>query len=476
MPDKPPPQLPWGNPSTLQGVSENFSFHASPESFITQRVLRLHRSNPEMVDSRAPVRAKILNRNVAVVSSHDQVRQVLEATSTDDSGDSPAFVASAAYDKLMGPFFPSPNLLLADGAAYARMRKPWDERVADLPDQLREGVAKIAKAHVERMCRETADGPANLYESMKELAWQILLEAFLGLQPGDAKFAEIEQLQEDLLRGQFSLFPVSINTGLWHSPRKRGINAKLKLQKVIGEHLRVQGGNACPFARSAGGRDKIQEVADHLLLFTSSLAAKGLASLLTAAFCNLFFSPPDDPRRTGCQSQVREGAIDLKSIVLETERLSPPIVGVMRRTTRDVVLISSGAAADTIIPSGWDTWLYFVGAGRDPKTYGPDCEQFRPSRYARGEVPESFAFGSGPKTCLGRAFMHEVICQILHTFIEEGVTTSSVSGLEPEGVRAWLGWSEEPVSPDVWASDVKQLPTQHPTKPIMVSYSKRSDS
>ena len=38
----------------------------------------------------------------------------------------------------------------------------------------------------------------------------------------------------------------------------------------------------------------------------------------------------------------------------------------------------------------------------------------------------------------------------------------------PIGVQGWLGW-EEDVKPDDWARDIKQLPTQRPIKPIVVT-------
>ena len=58
------PVLPHGSPTTLSGLSETFSFHSSPQSFISSRILAFQASHPEFTQSRTPIRAKVLNRNV----------------------------------------------------------------------------------------------------------------------------------------------------------------------------------------------------------------------------------------------------------------------------------------------------------------------------------------------------------------------------------------------------------------------------
>lgn len=227
----PPPQLPAGTSFTLRGLSQNLSFHSSPEAFITTKVLEFQRAHPDLINSRAVVRAKILNRNVAIVSSHAQIQQVL--CDRGDGGE-PAYTASEAYDELMAPFFPSPNLLLADGMGHAQMREGWEQRMRELPSGLLEVVGEVTKVHLGSV---PFDAEIDLYNWLKTLGWKILLGTFLGLKAEDTEFAEIEQLQEELLRGQFSLIPVSINTGVWKSPRKKGITAREKLQKIIAARL-----------------------------------------------------------------------------------------------------------------------------------------------------------------------------------------------------------------------------------------------
>ena len=209
------PVLPYGSPTILSGFSETFSFHATPEAFITSRVLAFQASNASLTDSRTPIRAKVLDRNIAVVSSYDHVQQLLcnEAYTSRLS-------AGKAYDDLMAPFFSPPNLLLADEPPHQAMKNAWGSRMASLPAEIQSTAQEIALLHFRDIPSEST---IELYESMKALSWKLILSVFMSSsdERGQAQkdAAEIESLQEDLLRGQFSLFPVSISTPLWRSHR-----------------------------------------------------------------------------------------------------------------------------------------------------------------------------------------------------------------------------------------------------------------
>ncbi|KAF2865061.1 cytochrome P450 [Massariosphaeria phaeospora] len=451
------PQLPLGTSSTLRGLSETFSFHSSPESFITSRILSFQNEHPELIETRAVIRAKVLNRNIAVVSSHAQIQQVL----TDDAA---GYEASAAYDELMAPFFPSPNLLLTDGEKHGDMRRTWDVRMVALQERLKTLVRRQTEEHFS----EPSTSEIDLYESMKTLSWKILLGAFLGLDSDGELFDKMESLQEDLLRGQFSLFPVSINTGFWHSPRSKGKEAKNKLQAEILSHLK---GNksACPFAITEEGA--LEDVAKHTVLMTSSLAVKALASLLTALLLNLYLYD-NNQGKTLAESLASESDPDrrsrrLRSILLETERLSPPIVGVMRRSTKDNIISSPGNQADVIIPKGWDCWLYFVGGGRDPVAFGSTWDTFNPDRYMDKDIPQGIAFGGGSKTCLGLNPVRDIVLGVAETCLRMDIRMQG--DVVARGVRGWLGWEpNNTIRPENWAQDMKQLPTQRPSEPVMV--------
>jgi cytochrome P450 len=456
---KPEPQLPEGTSSTFQGLAETFSFHSSPETFITSRILAFHEARPDLIDSRAVIRAKVLNRNVAVVSSHSQILQVL-------NGDAAGYEACGAYDKLMAPFFPSPNLLLTDGERHEEMRKKWEKRMGSLRENLIPLVQRVTHDHFQTEISLASE--LDLYDCMKTLSWKLLIGALLGLDSDSKLFETIEGLQEELLRGQFSLFPVTLSTGFWSSPRKRGIDAKTKLQTLILEHFK-KSGSACPFSATDDGA--LEDAANHTVLFSSSLAVKGLASLLTAFFLNLYLYRNKSGQTLADgfanENDHEQRRIRLRSVLLETERLSPPIVGIMRRSTKDNIIASPGEQADVKVPAGWDCWLYFVGGGRDPAAFGSTWDTFDPGRYADSSVPEGLAFGGGAKVCLGVETIREIALTVVETtlrlkFRMEGDVTA-------QGVRGWLGWEPNSAVQLVdWANDMKQLPTQRPSKPVMV--------
>lgn len=484
------PVLPHGSPTTLSALSETFSFHSSPESFITSRVLAFQVANPTLADSRTPIRAKVLNRNVAVISSYDHAKQILC-----DEGILSKISAGKAYDELMAPFFSPPNLLLADFPDHKPMKDVWRNRIASLPADCQLMFEQAVVTHFKNI---PSNSTIDLYESMKLLSWTLLLRMFLSASNDHHQNAEdaatIEGLQEDLLRGQFSLFPVSINTRFWRSPRAKGLAARKELQALLKDRVRVPS-KGCPFAT----KDSIEDadVANHLLLFTSSLAVKSLASLLTAVMLNLYvysdsastsgsesiaykFSSPERSKDSG-------GDELLRSIILETERLSPPVVGIMRRTVQDITLPSQhDHVQPTLIPKGWDIWLYFVGASRDPAAladHGGSPDLFHPDRHysstgESGIAPQpSLAFGAGPKTCLGEDLIREIVTTVAKTCLGTNfINANSKPMIElqrdgndlPTGVQAWLGWQKDVKSED-WARDMKQLPTQRPVKPVMVN-------
>lgn len=193
----------------------------------------------------------------------------------------------------MAPFFPPPNLFLADLPGHTTMKEKWQTRMTGLSGALRSVIVDIARKHFQEIKdKESVD----LYECMKSLSWNLPLRIFIvgadGCKITSAELLEYEKLQEDLLPGQFSLFPVSVTTGLWQSPRAKGLAARKELQALFTTHVE-RSMTGCPFAmRDAGEK---ADVANHFLHFTSSLAAKALASTLTALLLNIYVVPCHQP-------------------------------------------------------------------------------------------------------------------------------------------------------------------------------------
>jgi cytochrome P450 len=465
---------PGGESSTLSTISQSLSFHTSPHLFLSGS-----ETDPEAPTKETrplALRAKILNRNVAIMVSFNHCKKMLGVqesgsrseenciltTKDGQEATRTSFGVLPSYRQLMVDFFPQPNLLLLDAPDHKPHREIWNENMVRTCHDSSGILSEIAREHVASW--ELGE-ELDLYEQMKKLGWRMLLAVFLDLQPADPQYKQVVKWQEELLRGQFSLFPVSINTPFWRSARSRGLDARRKLQAMLKKRIETMQPQ-CPF-HSTNGKLRQEDLSSNALLFTSSIAVKAVASLLTASLLNLHLFPSEPSLASRVRSlapKTRETLLD--SILLETERLSPPVIGVMRRMQEDIVLRQSGNAGDpgTLIPEGWDAWLYFVGANRSESVYS-QAHKFVPDRFVDEGALPSLTFGFGDKTCLGRDFVRRIIRTVASVIIDSGIDLRG--SVDSEGVRGWLGWDTE-VSAESLARDLKQLPCQRPRDPIKV--------
>ena len=203
MPNKPKPVLPPGTGGIFSGISENLSFHASPESFIQSQILRYHNQNPQAVHKRSPVRSKILNRNVVIVSAYKHIKQILE-----DEHDS--YEAVAPYMQFMQEFFPVPNLLLADGCPHQEMKCKWQPAVhrwSEDEDRHRR-LLDLSLNFVAGIERNT---PVDLYDTLKNFAWKLLLPEFISLDETDSVYQQYISLQGKLKGTRKPSHPRNLN-------------------------------------------------------------------------------------------------------------------------------------------------------------------------------------------------------------------------------------------------------------------------
>ncbi|MCJ1284954.1 hypothetical protein MMC26_004291 [Xylographa opegraphella] len=468
-------------------LNQSLAFHASPESFISTRLQNLAATDPALVSSAAArhkiIQTSILNRKVHITSSYRLCESVLlggggialdgpggsdaavflkgdsKISSDGTQDDVETFAVCPAYHQLMADFFPPPNILLEDGRLHATSKERWKQQLSTFPADVTPLIQAITQAHLSTF----RQGPSiDLYENLKDLCWKILLGIFLDLGPEDEAYSTIEGAQESLLRGQFSLFPVAVNMPFWQSPRAKGIRARQDLLPMLRAQVEKQK-PSCPLLRQQKiGTD---EMSSHCLLFTSSIANKALASLLTATIMNLFLFPSPTPLATIVRSHPPEmQGLLLESILLETERLSPPVVGVMRRVQKYIQLSVPESEERHPVPAGSDVWLYLAGANRDRAVFS-DAEKFVFDRFMASEIPRGFAFGFGYKSCLGGELVHQIISVVAKVMIDADITLHG--NVSDHGVKGWLGW-ETGVPPSAFASDLKQLPCQRPRKPVLV--------
>jgi cytochrome P450 len=91
--------------------------------------------------------------------------------------------------------------------------------------------------------------------------------------------------------------------------------------------------------------------------------------------------------------QRRLALADPAAAVEELLRLTSPVQGLARTTTREVEL------HDTTIPEGRKVLLSYAAANRDPRMYGPDAEELDVTRHPR----QIMTFSHGAHHCLGAA-------------------------------------------------------------------------
>lgn len=157
----------------------------------------------------------------------------------------------------------------------------------------------------------------------------------------------------------------------------------------------------------------------------------------------------------------------LRSILLETERLSPPLVGVMRRVEDDIVLKDGAAGEDYTVLRGHDVWLYFVGASRDESVFA-DAQNFHFDRFMSSVTPHGFTFAAGRKTCLGSDTVHMMVSVVAEEMLKANIEPRGEP--QSEGVQVWLG-CKATAGAQAIAKDLKQLPCQRPRLSVWVEVS-----
>ena len=529
-----PARLPPGNSSGMTTLSQSLAFHDSPQAFLSALISTASKSNtsPERQDptrqSCSPhlVRATIIGRDVALVSDYAVAKEILgfdddsnyqagsrrrisrsdvSPTTEPNSPRATCFAVEPAYHDLLAPWFPPPNLLLSDGLSHVSARQNWEQELALLPHVADHVSREEASRFLDR------SGPSNsidLYKALKDLAWKIVIRTFL-LSGGDhdssddstneGVLEEIKHLQEVMFRGSVSMIPVSVNTFFYKSPRSKGFAARQKLYGLLSTIVRQRRSKRMRKGekiKREGEIDAEHEV-EHLLLFTSALVVKSIASLLTALSLNVFCfqakqEVADDHLMLGRLRNEHDLANKqtlLQSLVSETERLSPPVVGVMRRVQHDVMIDEHGADNQdnypestvlprTVVPAGWDIWLYFVAANRDPSVYH-DPHRFRHDRFtSEGSLPSPptpLTFGLGSKSCIGKIIVRNILLAVLKTIVDSDYSLEF--GAVEDGVKAWLGQesndSDEERMAEVMKRDMKQLPVQRPRRAVRVAIIKR---
>ena len=430
-------------------VGNTFQFHQDAQSLILANLAR-HPGTPI-------IRAKVIGRDVALVIDHSVAVSLLDqrTTGSPEEAKRPRFSHREAYKQLIATFFTEPNILLEDEDEPNRPqhRAAWNEHMQNVLDEgwseIDTGLRRTVEGYKSKW---TAGDALDLYDTCKDLSHELLFGLFLGLD----REVEPELYKQTLSssgtssRGQFAV-PLRANLGgMFESTYSRGLRAQAEFNDIVSS--RTSAGK-CPFLKASFSDSVSKESADsHTSMFSSSLVIKALSSYLTFALLQFARHPSANPDH----------------LLQESGRLSPPIIGVLRR-----VLDNPWNATPAMqIPVGWDAWLYFPLINRDPNVYGSDSNLFRAERWEDSGLPDPMTFGKGAKRCLGRKMVFRIARLVLEVLREDNISVN-VLGEVDKSVQDFLGWIDDDKQRREGWKGVKQLPVQRPRAPITVRFETR---
>ena len=252
----------------------------------------------------------------------------------------------------------------------------------------------------------TTDTPLPLVDRMRRFAFAVIATTVLGLEgeDRDALFADFEIWTRALF---------SVPVALPGSPFAKALAARNRLLerlKIVLENADASRGG---LDLLAGGLDEAgiplsdEDLVEQLLLLLFAgyeTTASSLSCLMRALLIdpqlmpwlkeevNLIQWPPEmDPVTAyDCSKAPR-----LNALVSEVMRLTPPVGGFFRRTTRTVTLNGVEIPQDRVIQ---------VALAASNRHGIGDLERFRPERHLDGSFQQSLLpFGGGERVCLGKA-------------------------------------------------------------------------
>lgn len=151
------------------------------------------------------------------------------------------------------------------------------------------------------------------------------------------------------------------------------------------------------------------EEINHMILLILFVGLGTTASHLTSALYHLSENPEEQQNfrsEVDCLPEEYSHS-DLQKceaiqhLISETLRIAPPVWIQVRQAQKEVTLENSSARY--IVPKGTTLFLSQYHSNRNPKLWGEDAEQFRPSRFQDGNHTNVFApFSIGINRCIGQ--------------------------------------------------------------------------
>ncbi|XP_063601039.1 putative cytochrome P450 120 [Penaeus indicus] len=253
--------------------------------------------------------------------------------------------------------------------------------------------------------------PFDVYESTKNFALLLNLRLYLGLD--HTKEPDLVQMFTSVAsthwHGLCSL-PVNIRIPGLKSGFGTAVEAKDELLALLRKRLYEDSNHAfLENMRESVPDEELQ--LNHLLVCCCALIPKVFASVLTSF---ILMAPSWKAFYQACSSEEEEDKA-LDSILLEVVRLMPPLAGGRRVALKDTQLSGYEISAGMVIH------FSFFGAHTDPKFF-PHPKKFWPERWSQDNKDDRgriFAFGAGPRECIGKRMIWDIMMMFCKTFVKE---------------------------------------------------------
>ena len=252
----------------------------------------------------------------------------------------------------------------------------------------------------------TAETPIALADRMRRFAFSVIATTVLGLDGSDR-----DDLFVDFEIWTKALFSVPL--ALPGSPFAKALKARERLLSKLQQVLAMADGRRGGLDCLAGGLDEAglpltdEDLVEQLLLLLFAgyeTTASSLSCLMRELLLQpelmpwlqdeldgLAWPPTDDPTSSYDPSRAPR----LQALVSEVMRMTPPVGGFFRLTTRPIAL------AGVEIPAGRVIQVALAASNRHGSG---DLDVFRPQRHLDDSLRQTLLpFGGGERVCLGKA-------------------------------------------------------------------------
>lgn len=378
-------------PRFYKAPTETASFAKDPVQYVEKNV-RQH----------GPVfGGRIVTWPVVFVCSYEGVRVGL--------GENGAFLDSQkAYDNFGGLSLYGENVLFTSKNSHSPLKQKLQQcPILDMKSFGQTSYAQTIDQVIELFVQQLKSSEElNVYDRVKSVTSDILAITFWGadFQPSLNKGSFAEGAKEfRALQSKF--WRASVSTGVkvdllgFKSAFAKGAKAK---EQLIAKFKKLDGTRQkeckCPFSNGCASDGLSEEErAQHMLMFSSSMVSKAMASVVASFMLQMIRSPDVCVKLRQMLVENSKDESYLSCVVDEVLRLHPPVMGCCRVATKDLAIEGNK------IPEGSNVWFSFASANRDLTKF-KDPDVFNPDRWAAGNAKELSAhltFGAFDHTCVG---------------------------------------------------------------------------